>query len=211
MFTAVGSALSYWEGAEDVLMGLFKWLCGDTEPIAVASYIQAPRKVREAMLDLAIEIHGHRMLPDETVQIRQALARLKKLAPVRNEIAHGHVSEKTETELRPEGSKIVASGLYLLPSLNEGDWHERTYRFHHTVDTIVAFQEEVRDHRWTIIQTHTAAQVRELEGEARAGPETYMQRLRATEIATRKIKADEWDRYMRPMDEWSKRNPPGPA
>ena len=203
IYAAVGSALSYWEASEDVLMGLFQALCGEAEPVASVAYVQAPRKVRVSMLRLAIDSYSHRMLDDERSDIITALNRLDKLATTRNEIAHGHVSNPTMIETGQEGEQtIVAQGHYLLPALSEGGWQQRTPRFHHTFDTIYAFQEDVRDQRWSIIQAQTRMIMREQEAEQKAGPEWYMQRRTALDIAARRIPASEFSRYLKPMSDW---------
>lgn len=202
LYSLVGSALSYWEGSEDVLMGLFRWLCEQTEPIAVASYIKAPRVVRVSMFDLALEIYSHRLTDEEIAQIRAATSQLNKLSAVRNEIAHGHVENVNRTEQIGDVQEVVASGNYLLPSFNEGNWHDRNFRFHHTAETIYDFREEVREHRWAIWEIHLSALSREQEEDQSSGSEFFMQRKMATDIASRRIKPTEWARYLRPMQDW---------
>jgi hypothetical protein len=203
IYAVVGSALSYWEGAEDVLMGLYAMLVKESEPVAFAAYIKAPRKVRVLMLRLAIDTYCHRFLANELTAINTAIDHLDKLASVRNEIAHGHVSSCTMQEGSPDGTnRIVASGHYLLPSLNEGDWHQRTFRFHHTAETIYEFQESVRDHRWTIMQTENQVRMREQEAEQAAGSDIPMQRRIVADIVSRKIAPKEIGHYIRPLSEW---------
>lgn len=137
-------------------MGLFKDLCQEFEPIAVEIYIQAPRNVRSSMLKLALKIYAHRFIDDEIAKILDAMKRLEALAEVRNQIAHGHCSNYSVHEDNVQ----VASGHYLLPSLNEGEFHERSLRFHHVPATIDAFREEVRDLRWQIIQASRGLRIR---------------------------------------------------
>ncbi len=202
LYSLVGSALSYWEGSEDVLMGLFRWLCEQTEPIAVASYIKAPRAVRVSMFDLALGIYRHRLTDGEIAQIRAATSRLNKLSAVRNEIAHGHVANINHSEQIGDVQEVVANGNYLLPSFNEGSWHDRSFRFHHTAETIYAFREEVREHRWIIWEIHLTALGREQEEDQASGSEFFMQRKIATDIASRRIKSTQWSYYLRPTQDW---------
>ncbi|QDC38405.1 hypothetical protein [Sphingobium fuliginis] len=203
LYAAVGSALSFWEASEDALMDLFKTLCGEVEPVASIAYVQAPRKVRVSMIRQAIDSYGHRMLDDERSDIVSALNRLDKLAPTRNEIAHGHVSNQTIMETGESGEQtIMAQGHYLLPALSEGGWQQRTPRFHHTFDTIYAFQEDVRDQRWLIVQAQFRMAMREQEADQEAGSEWYMQHRTALDIAARKIPASDYQRYFKPMVEW---------
>jgi len=203
IYAAVGSAISWWEAAEDALMDLFGILCKDVETIAYKTYVKASRAARASMLDMAIETYGHRMLEDERSEIAAAISRLKKLSTVRNEIAHGYVSEPTISETDADGvTTIVAEGCYLLPALSEGGWQERTPRFHHTTASILAFEEDVRDQRWTIIQAKTRMMLREQRDDQKTGSEWYMQRRMALDIVTRRLPAAEYSRYFKPMAEW---------
>lgn len=156
IFISVGVALSWWEGSEDELMGLFKALCNDFEPIAVESYVQAPRNVRSSMLKLALKSYAHRFLEGEVAAVLDALKRLDALAEIRNQIAHGHCSNFSAQE----NGVQVASGHYLLPSLNEGTYHERNHGFHHIPATINAFTAEVRLHRGRIMDVSIALRMR---------------------------------------------------
>lgn len=198
IYTLVGLALSYWEASDDELMGLFGLLCRDVEPVAFAAYVRAPRAVRTSMLKLALEVYGHRLLPEEAARVTKALTRLDKLAATRNEIAHGHVSHHTANE---DGVK-VAEGNYLLPSYNENGPFERDFRFHHTAATIDAFKEQVRDERWAIRQIRTAIVMREQAADQAAGPDTFAQRDTARGIAAYRIEPGEVARYMKPLDQW---------
>lgn len=130
------------------------------------------------------------------------MGRLNKLASIRNEIAHGHVSETNMVEERDGVRITVASENYLMPSLNEGGFHERAFRFHHTAETIFAFQEEVRDHRWAIHTAYTSAVMREQAEDQAAGPELWIQRRTIAEMVARKIKASDLAGYLRPMADW---------
>lgn len=198
IYVAVGVALSYWEATEDVAMGLFKWLCGDAEPVAMLSYTKAPRKVRSAMLLAALDIYGTRLRGGEIDLVKASLKRLDDLSEIRNAIAHGHVSQmKIE-----ENGTVVAEGHYLLPSFNEGAWHERGWRFQNTAESIEKFTKEVRGIRAELHDVHVENAIIEQNDDAEAGGEWYMQRKKALDIASRRIKSSEWKLYMRPIDEW---------
>jgi len=151
IYQAVGVALSWWEASEDEILGLFKLLCEATEPVAIESFIQAPRAVRGSMLKFAIETYAHRFNEGEAKVVYKAMEKLDILARTRNEIAHGHCSTQT---VQIDGD-VVASGNYLLPSLNEGEFHERSLRFNHIPETIYAFVEKVREQRGKIMDVRT--------------------------------------------------------
>jgi|SRR5215218_8035114 hypothetical protein len=161
IFNAVGSALSWWEGAEDELMGVYRELLADDEPSAFESYVDSPRSRRDAMLKAALQRYAHKFEGEEVERLRSAMNALGRLSEVRNQIAHGHCSNQTRTV---EG-EVVMAGHYLLPSLNEGSWHERSVRYAHTADTIRAFEKKVREHRSVVQDIRVALLMRNSEAQ----------------------------------------------
>jgi len=103
----------------------------------------------------------HRFEPSEIKSVEKSLKALEKLAELRNEIAHGHVSNYTIQE----GDQVLASGNYLLPSLNEKGPHERDFRFHHTLETIAQFVADVRTWRGDIVDVGAKVLMRDNEQE----------------------------------------------
>jgi len=141
MFSLVGQAISWWEVAEDTVMGLFRALCGDLEPVAMEAFVQAPRRVRESMLALAMQTYEHRFIGTEIAGVQTVLKQMGKLSARRNEIAHGVVVEHQGTV----GGAVVAEGHYLLPSRNENGPTVREHRFHYTPETLQKFIADVRE------------------------------------------------------------------
>ena len=169
IYLRVGVALSWWEGSEDVLMGLFDTLIGRRDRLAFDLYVSASRSQRQRLLKAAIEASGKRLLDDERAGLRDALGALDKLSTVRNEIAHGHCCSIDHTE----NGRLVMSGNFLLPSLNEGIRTLRTtYRYYHTAQTISDFTESVRLHRGQVMDVNTAIWVRHQEGRQALDDET---------------------------------------
>lgn len=155
-YLSVGLALSYWEASEDVLMGLFNWPCKD-EYIALQTYQRSPRGTRTQMLKDALDRYSCKISGEKT-GIISSLKKLEKLAKVRNQIAHGHVSDCS----RKIDDEVVMEGVFLMPALNErGLPVTREPRYALTSGEIDEFREEVRDHRWEIFQAHMAARTRE--------------------------------------------------
>lgn len=158
VYTSVGVALSWWEASEDILMGVFKHLCAKREPTAFEAYVAAGRSTRGSMLKGALERYSGVYLPEEIKVIRDALGALNGLAPVRNQIAHGHVSKQSATH----NGVVVMDGNFLVPSLNErGDHIDREIRYALTAAEIDAWRDKVRAVRGTVLDAWTAAQVRE--------------------------------------------------
>jgi hypothetical protein len=157
IFSAVGVALSWWEASEDVLMGLFANLSTPRNGLAFKVYVAASRAQRQRLLRAAIDEYGSCFVGEEKANVLRELAELDKLAPVRNEIAHGHCSNVKFTE----DDKLVMSGHFLLPSLNEGFRLDRSdHRYYHTVDTIQTFTQTVRRHRGVILDVDMALRIR---------------------------------------------------
>lgn len=179
LFYAVGSALSFWEEAEDALMGLFAWLCRESEPTLFDVYVSSPRTKRGEMMKGALERYSPRLTADELASIRSAIRELDKLSPTRNEIAHGHVVNYTAVH----SGETVMSGAYLLPSLHEGKRMARDPRYAHTAETIVKFREAVREHRWAILQAQGAGMDRHQEARRTGAIGSDMVRSIARHIA----------------------------
>lgn len=139
--------MSWWEGSEDIILGLFRYILNQREPIAFQTFVESPRSKRTAMLRMAMQKYADEFIEGEVDAIKASLSALEKLAEVRNQIAHGHCSH---TEARQD-DKITMSGYYLLPALNEGHWHERSLRYAHTDKSISEFVETVRLHRGKIM------------------------------------------------------------
>ena len=189
IYLAVGIALSWWEGSEDVLMGVFHWLCAKAEPTAFETYVTSSRGNRGKMLLAALKRYQSRFLPDELNEIRSALKVLDKLAPVRNEIAHGHVAENTRTE----DGVVVMAGSFLMPSLNEGGWHERSYRYAHTAVEIDDWREKVRTQRARIMDASFAARIREQEAHQALDMSVKMTISIAEAITERRVSPDKFE------------------
>ena len=147
LYVLIGAALSWWESSEDMILGIFRQLCDDIEPVAVASFIRANRSTRYSMLKIAIETYHFRFDEGETATVSKSLRELAKLASGRNEIAHGNVASYSAKD----GDAVVAEGNYLMPSFNEGEYHERSFRYHHTPQTIEAFVTQLRHWRGHIM------------------------------------------------------------
>jgi hypothetical protein len=159
IYLLVGVSLSWWEASEDMLMGLFRILCGFSEPTAFEAFVSSPRNRRGEMIKAAMKRYKGRFTGNEIEQVLAAMKALDKLAATRNEIAHGHCSQPTVTH----NGDVVMSGNYLLPSLNEQGWHERSFRYAHTVESMSAFVAEVRQHRGVIMDVQFAVQIRKQE------------------------------------------------
>jgi hypothetical protein len=156
-YLSVGLALSYWEASEDVLMGLFNWLCQE-EHVAMKAYLRSPRTVRSKFIKDALDRYNRRISDDEKSTILKSMKELDKLAQRRNQIAHGHVSDVSRSVENEE----VMKGVFLMPALSESGLPAlREPRYSLTSGEIDEFREEVRDHRWAIHTAHAAAMVRE--------------------------------------------------
>lgn len=155
-FLSVGQALSWWEASEDVLMGLFNWL-SNQEHIAKQAYQRSPRAVRSQMLKDALSFYHRQTTDDEKSTILNGMKQLDKLAKIRNQIAHGHVSDFTQSA----DNEVVVKGVFLMPALNErGVPTQREPRYALTSGEIDEFREAVRDHRWEILTAQMQAMAR---------------------------------------------------
>ena len=170
VYLAMGVAISWWEGSEDILMGLFKQLCFEREPTAFETYVASPRNRRGEMLKAAAKRYAARFQGSEVDQLLSAMKALDKLAATRNEIAHGHCSSMTSNV----NGELVMSGHYLLPSLNEQGWHARSPRYAHTPKTMEIFTQAVRYQRGVIMDISLAMMLREQEIHQRQSPEVQV-------------------------------------
>jgi hypothetical protein len=179
IYVSVGVALSWWEASEDMLMGLFRILCKDREPTVFELYVGSPRGRRNEMLKAAIKRHQSRFQVDEINQIKAAIKALDRLASIRNEIAHGHCADVNNKV----DEQTVMKGYYLLPSLNEGFWHERSPRFAHTIESINEFTAAVRHHRGIVMDIQFAILERESEAWMKLSGETRIVMQLARDVA----------------------------
>lgn len=158
IYTSVGLALSWWEASEDILMGVFNLLCATREPTAFETYVASSRSVRGKMLLWAITRYEARFQPQEALAIRAAIKALDKLSPMRNQIAHGHV---TNTNRTCDGVMMM-EGHFLIPSLNEMGQHvTRDFRYAHTASEIDAWRDKVREERGCVMDIRLAVMSRE--------------------------------------------------
>ena len=148
-------------------MGLFRVLCKEREPTVFEMYVGAPRGRRNEMMKAALKRYESGLLSEEIKQIGTAMKALDKLASTRNELAHGHCSDYSASM----NNQTVMSGHFLLPSLNEGVFHERSLRFAHTVESMSEFTAAVRHHRGTVMDIQFAIMQRQQDAEKRIEPE----------------------------------------
>lgn len=187
IYTSVGVALSWWEASEDILMGVFKHLCGKREPTAFEAYVAGGRSTRGSMLKGALERYPGVYLPEEMSVIREALGALNGLAAVRNQIAHGHVSKQSATH----NGVIVMDGNFLVPSLNEqGDHIGRELRYALTAAEIDAWRDKVKTVRAKVLDVWEAAQIREQKARQAQSPEAQRTRSIAEAIVEGRAAAD---------------------
>ncbi|MFC5342492.1 hypothetical protein ACETK8_12595 [Brevundimonas staleyi] len=160
IYLSVGLALSWWEAAEDVLMGVFSFLCSKVEPTAFDTYVAGSRSVRSRMLLVALNRYQERFTSAELGEIRAAMKALDRLALMRNQIAHGHVGSRNSTV----DGVVVMEGHFLLPSLNEVGHHiARDFRYSHTAADIDEWRDRVRAERARIMDAEMGARMRDQE------------------------------------------------
>ncbi|AZB69072.1 hypothetical protein [Cereibacter sphaeroides] len=160
VYLSVGVALSWWEATEDMLEMLFTQLCGAKEPVAAETFRVAPRQSRVMMLKSALRHHASRATPEETSVVIDAIKKIDKLAPTRNEIAHGHVSEINETI----DGHVVKRGNFLsstLDPLGHVASREANKRYAHTAAEIDEWRDKVRHERGRIIDVWMAIVMRD--------------------------------------------------
>ena len=197
IYMAVGVALSWWEASEDMLMGLFGWLCGATEPTAFETYVAASRSARTKMMSSALVRYEARFLPDEVLLIRSSMRALEKLASVRNQIAHGHVVNVSTVR----DDVLTMEGNFLVPSLNERGRHiARDLRYAHSASEIDAWCIQVRHERGRVMDSMLAAQLRDQAQRAALSPEAQMTVAISEAIAARKISSEGYVVVATPAD-----------
>jgi len=149
-------------------MGLFSWLCAKAEPTAFETYVASSRSVRGKMLLSALTRYKRRFLDAELAEIRSAMKALDRLAPMRNQIAHGHVGNTK----RVTNGVVVMEGNFLMPSLNEtGHQMRRDYRYAHTAVEIDAWRDQVRAERARIMDAEYSAIMRDQAAQQALAPE----------------------------------------
>jgi len=161
IFIAVGSALSWWESAEDILLGLYKLLQADHAPEMIPKYVKAVRGPRARMMSQAVDERADRFEGQELEIVRNATAALTALANRRNEITHGHCTEANSVV----NGVTVMKGHYLHSAWHENKPIERIPhnpepRFALTADDIRSFETAVRDARWAIFEVYGAILMR---------------------------------------------------
>ena len=174
-------------------MGLFRLLCGEREPTAFQTYVASPRNRRSSMLKSAMERYKGHFQDSEVKQLLAAMKAFDKLASIRNEIAHGHCSEVNGII---EG-EVAMVGHYLLPSFNERGWHERSFRYSHTADTINAFTTAVREQRGIVMDIQFAIMTRAQDAEIKVSAETKMLIELAKAVADGRIPPEEVARHLK--------------
>lgn len=160
VYLSVGIALSWWEASEDMLEMLFTQLCGGMEPVAIETFRVAPRQSRAMMIKSAIRHHPSRVMPEETSIVIDAIKKIEKLAPTRNEIAHGHVSEINETV----DGQVIKSGNFLsstLDPLGHVTSREANKRYAHTAAEIDEWRDKVRLERGKVMDVWMAIMMRD--------------------------------------------------
>ena len=160
VYLSVGIALSWWEASEDMLEMLFLQICGAPEPVAAETFRVAPRKSRGMMIKSALKHHASRATPEETSIVIDAMKKLDKLAPKRNEIAHGHVSNINETI----DGHIVTRGNFLsstLDPLGRISSREANKKYAHTAAEIDEWRDKVRHERGKIMDVWAAIMMRD--------------------------------------------------
>lgn len=186
IFVAVGSALSWWEGAEDALMGAFRLVCGELEEAAFNIYVGSNRGQRMRMMKSALETKKGIFGEEDNQKLLTAIKALDKLSEIRNQIAHGHCADYSSTS----DGRVVMQGHFLMPSFNEGVWHERSPRYAHTSATIKAFEDSVRLHRWSVIEIWMAALERKQKSNKNLSMAAKALRGLSLEIVTGRMPAE---------------------
>jgi len=143
LYLEVGTALTIWEASEDVLLSIFRFLCSEFEPTACETFLIAPRSSKNKMLISAAKRYSRYILENEVAELSSAIKKLDKLAVRRNEIAHGQVMSFDAVL----NNKEVASGYFLLSSLQGDIAHERNIKYAYDIDKIKKFSADVREIR----------------------------------------------------------------
>ncbi len=182
MYVLIGSALSWWETSEQNLASLLRQLCGRVERLAMETFQIAPRAARYKILQSAMKQYAHLFEGDEIERVNAALKNLNRLAEVRNEIAHGFVSEINAQV----DEKKVASGCYLVPAFQEGSYAIGDYKYHHVPLTIAAFIEDLRKWRAEIMEVTVSIAMRE-QAKDQHFPWPYSLEETARNVAARKF------------------------
>ena len=159
IYLSVGVALSFWESSEDILEKLFETLCQNGERVGFESFCAVSRQSREKMLLSALGHYAGQILSEESDSVIQALKELTKLAPFRNQIAHGFVSKMKTTV----GGKVVMDGNFIVSTQDpSGKSQPRglNVKYAHTAFEIDEWRDKVRVHRGTIMDVWMAITIR---------------------------------------------------
>lgn len=138
-----------------MLAQLFEAVCQGNEKVGFETYCIAPRQSRDRMLLSALKYYSNEVSPEEIKIIQTAIKELTRLASLRNEIAHGYVSNQTVTE---NGVKVM-EGNYLVSSIDpSGNTVPRGFnlKYAHTAAEIDEWRDKVRIYRGTIIDCYHA-------------------------------------------------------
>ena len=139
---------------------LFVHLCNMREPIAIETFRVAPRPARGAMIKSALKHHASRVTPEQAPAILDALKKLENLSSMRNEIAHGHVSQISKNE----NDHIIMQGNFLSSTINPmGIWASRedNKKYAHTAAEIDEWRDKVRHERGRIMDVWEAIVTRD--------------------------------------------------
>jgi hypothetical protein len=164
VYLSVGVALSWWEASEDMLEMLFVHLCKKQEPIAIETFRVAPRSARGAMIKSALKHHTSRITPEENSTVLDALKKLEKLSSMRNEIAHGHVSQISRTA----NNRVTMRGNFLSSTLNPMGIlasRETNKKYAHTAAEIDEWRDKVRHERERIMDVWIAIAKRDQDSQ----------------------------------------------
>ena len=139
---------------------LFTQLCKAKEPVAIETFRVAPRQSRTVMIKSALKHHPSRLTREEASIVINALKNLDKLAPTRNEIAHGHVSSITESI----DNHIMMRGNFLFSTVNplgHTASREANRKYAHTAAEIDEWRDKVRHERGKIMDIFLALIIRD--------------------------------------------------
>lgn len=155
VYLSVGMALSWWEASEDVIEMLFEHLCHEKEPIAIETFRVAPRQSRSIMMKSALQYQSGKVQPDEAADVLDALKKLEKLSTMRNQIAHGRVSEISENvngSITVKGnflcSTISPTGVLMPRSANK--------KYAYSAKEIDQWRDKVRHERGRVMDIYSA-------------------------------------------------------
>lgn len=150
IYLAVGLALSYWEGTQDNILGIYRVLISSGEEGSITKFIEGTRARRAKTLN-SLLIKGPSILfADEADKLMTALSELHGLVDARNKIAHGHCSRhRSKTN-----GIVMVDGFVLSPAFNRGEWIERSTDMSLDDFEINEFTKSVRKIRGVVMDVH---------------------------------------------------------